>query len=60
VEPETARVYEELPSHETQFGIGPETESPSKKECRKTRMYVGMHARVCVCVRLHAYRHYTD
>jgi hypothetical protein len=28
MEPDTARVYEELPSHEADFGVGPEPVPP--------------------------------
>jgi hypothetical protein len=34
MEPETIRVYEELHLHETEYGISPDPEPPSEKDCR--------------------------
>jgi hypothetical protein len=43
MEPETRRVYEELQSHETEFGTDADPEPPSRKECR-TQVCVYLHA----------------
>jgi len=49
--PETRRVYEELHSHETEFGREADPEPPSERECR-TKVCVCVC--VCVCARAHA------